>query len=512
MSASASSAAPRLHRPRWLAAVEGVQRPNALMVLWGLAIGLMVALALLAVVPHDWPIMGSRSTGMRASLAVLEEGGPLLVGRHGPHGAYYPIALNDDPGSFTYFPLLGHLLGNVDPLVVLSYFYVVVVAALAAVYPLIFYRLTRSLLAGLAAPVMLAVCIVSMGFIDIYWIPAWGMLALLPLLYLLTQRWPRYGLVALLAIALAAGWLSSIRNDAGLGIVLSVAIVLVLRRWRWWRMLTALALVAVAYMATSSFVFTAIREHRDQRLGVAQLADDEMTHHPLFHNAYIGLGYLPNDYGIRYKDEVSAAEVQKEDPGTTYLSHRYETVIRSAYFDFVTAHPLEAVRQYAAKLVVSIADTGPYSALVLLTMPAMLLLGSAKMIRRLWELLTIPALVVGLAQPMVAIPGQAYDAELLGVLGALGVLGLCWMLACAERVARGRGGLSFTLAELRSTWAANAGAASLVERSIRISAATIVILTLIWVAGFFIRRSAFRWQGVNPSVVLRLVGQVSNDA
>jgi hypothetical protein len=506
MSASASSAAPRLHRPRWLTVVEGVQRPNSLMLLWGLGVGLLVALALLAVVPHYWPLIESRSTGMRASLAVLNEGGPLLVGRHGPHGAYYPIALGDDPGSFTYFPLLGHLLGNTDPLVVLSDFYVVVVAALTAAYPLIFYRLTRSLLAGLAAPVVLAVCIVSMGFIDIYWIPAWGMLALLPLLYLLAQRWPRYGLVALIAMALAAGWLSSIRNDAGLGIVLSVAIVLVLRRWRWWRVLTALVLVAAAYMATSSFIFTAIREHRDQRLGVSQMTDDEMTHHPLFHTAYIGLGYLHNDYGIRFKDEVSSVKVQKEDPGTTYLSHRYETIIRRVYFDYVTAHPLEALRQYGAKLLVSIADTGPYALLVLLTMPAMLLLGTGRRLRRLWVLLTIPALVVGLVQPMVAIPGQGYDTELLGVLGVLGILGICWMLAQVEGLARERGGLSFTFAELRSVWARTSVTASPLARSIRISAAAITVLALICTGGYFVRQSALRWQGTNPDALLRDLG------
>jgi hypothetical protein len=512
MSASAPSAAVRLRRPRWLSALEGIRRPYTVLALYGLAAGSVIAIALLVALPHEWSIMGSRATGMRASLAVLGEGGPLLVGRHGPTGAYYPVALGDDPGTFTYFPLLGHLLGGVDPVVVLRYFYVVAVAALTALYPIMFYGLTRSLLAGLAAPLMLVVCLLAIGPIDIYWIPAWGMLALLPSLYLLARRWPRLGLLALVAIALAAGWLSSIRSSAGLGILIIAAIVLLLRRWRWWRVLPAVALLAVAYMTTSTFVFTAIREHRDQRLGVKMMTDDEMTQHPLYHTAYIGLGYLHNDYGIRFRDEVAAARVQKEAPGTPYFSHHYETVIQRAYFDFVRAHPLEVLRQYGAKAVVAVADTGPYLLLVLLTLPAMLLLGPARRETRLWSLLTIPALLVGLLQPMVAIPEGTYDGEVFGVLGVLGILGLCWVLARAEAGARERGGLSPVLTELRVAWATHPGRHDPLRRSVRISVAAVAVLALFCTCGYFIRENAFRWQGSQPSTLQRYLGSVESNA
>ena len=512
MSVSASSTAPVLRRPRWLTAIERIRRPYTVMLLWGLAVGFVVALALLAAVPHAWSVIDSRSEDMRAALAVLDEGGPLLAGRHGGTGAYYPVALGDDPGAFTYFPWLGHLFGGVDPRVIMSYFYVVVVASLAAVYPLIFYRLTRSLLAGFAAPLMLVIGIVSMGFIDIYWIPAWGMFALLPPLYLLARDRPRLGFVALVAICLAAGWLSSIRSNSGLGIVLIAAIVLLLRRWHWWRTLPALAVLLLAYMSTSTFVIAAIREHRDQQLGVKSMRDDEMTQHPLYHTAYIGLGYLHNGYHIRFKDGVAAARVRQEAPGTPYFSHRYETTIRHAYFDFLREHPLEALRQYGAKIAVAIADTGPYLLLVLVTMPAMLLLGEGRAIRRLWALLTLPAIIVGVAQPIVAIPGQGYDTELLAVFGVLSILGVCWVLACAESRARTQGGLSFTVSDLRAARSAYARPRDPLGRSMRISAVAITILVLVCTGGFFIRQSALRWQGTPTTVVTRYLGYAPSDA
>jgi hypothetical protein len=495
---SVSGAALDLHRPRWLSVVESVRRPYALMVLWGLVVGLAAALVLLAMTPSIWPIMASRSTGMRASLAVLSHGGPLLVGLHA--GAYYPVALGDDPGAFTYLPLLGHLFGGVDPVAMLRYCYVVLVASLAAVYPLIFYKLTRSLLAGLAAPLMLLACLRSLGFIDVYWVAAWGMLALLPPLYLLARDWSRFGLVALVAISLVAGWLSSTHDSSGVGIVVIAAIVLLLRRWRWWRVLPALALLVVAYMSSSAFVFSAIREHRDQRLGVTAMRDDEMTQHPLWHTAYIGLGYLPNHYGISFLDGVSAARVQSDSPGTPYFSHHYETVIRKAYFRVVRAHPLEVIKQYGAKVVVAVADARLYLVLVLLTMPAMLLLGSGRRMRRRWVLLTLPALVVAFLQTIVAMPGPAYDAELFGALGVLVILGLCWMLGEAEAGARTHGGLRLAYAALRNTWSTRTKGFSALPKDARLVVVLSAVLLMVSAGGHFIRLSAENWQS-HPSGV-----------
>jgi hypothetical protein len=496
-----------VRQPRWLDAVDRIQRPYVLMVIWGLAIGLAAAFVLHATVPHEWPVYQTRAVGMRASLAVLEEGGPLLAGRLGPHGAYYAVALGDAPGAFVYFPLLGHLFGGVDPVVVMSYFYVAVVALLAAVYPTIFYKLVGSRLAGLAAPLMLVLSIRAMGPIDIYWIPAWGMLALLPLLYLAARDWPRLGLVALVAIVLAAGWISSIRSNAGLGIVAAAGIVILLRRWRWWRVLPALALIAVTYMSSSVFIFTAIREHRDQRLGVKAMPDDLITQHPLWSTAYIGLGYLHNRYGIRYGNSAFEVRVhQAAVPGTPVASPQAETLIRRAYFSFVRMHPLEAIRQYGAKALVTIADTGPYLLVVLLTMPAMLLLGSGRRTRRLWALLTVPALLLAFLQPMLAVPGLgSYDAELFGVLASLGILGACWMLAGAEARAR-RSGLHFTLAEMRAVCAWHVGQRGPIGRSMRISAIAIACLSLVCLGGYFVRQSAYSWMKARPGVLVRYLG------
>lgn len=489
-------------RPAWLVVLDGVRKPHVAMLLWGVAFGLLGALLLLAVTPEHWNVvMKERAAGLRDSMIVLKQGGPLLLGRHGVAGSLYAVGIGDDEGAYVYLPVLSRLFGVTDPLSTLRYIYVLLYCIAIAVYPLVFYKLTRSLLAGLAAPLMLLVCFLSMGFFDIYWLQAWGVLMLLPLIFLLARDWPRLGLVALVGISLVASMLSSVRNESGLGIVIAAAAVLFLRRWAWWRVLPAVALLAVAYISIPTFVLSAIREHRNHQIGDPALSR-EPTSHPLWHSAYIGLGYLPNNYDIFYKDEVAIARVQREAPGTPYLSGRYASVLKGAYLKVVRDHPGEVIKQYAAKAVVTTADTILYLLIVLLTMPAMLLLGPERRIRRRWVLLTLPVAGIGFLPSMVAVPLQIYEEGLYAALGVIGILGLCWTLERVEVGAREWGGLRQAFAALRAAWSSPENRHGPLRQSARITCIALAASIGLLIGGHFIRQSAERWQGSSSGVLI----------
>jgi hypothetical protein len=488
--------------PRWLRTIERVRRPIPLMLAWGIAIGLLGALALLILSPHNWPIIGSRASDLRASLSMLEHGGPLLLGRHGATGSLYAVGVSDDQGIYVYLPLLSRLLGVSDPVQTLRWSYAVLFGLGAAIYPVIFFKLTRSLLAGLLAPLMLLACAVSLGFDDIYWIPAWGYLTVLPLLLLLTVSWPRFGFVALLGIALAASWLTSIRSQSGLPIVIAAAGVLLLHRYRWWRTLPALALLAVAYISIGTFVIGAIRDHRDHRIGTTALDRGLPTSHPFWHPAYLGLGYLPNAYGIRFKDSIAIARVEREAPGTAYLSTRYEATLRKAFFSLLTHDPLMVAKQYAAKVLVTAADTFLYVWPALLIMPAMLLAGAERRIRRRWAALMLPALIVSFLPSVFAIPEQVYEEGLYGTVGLAAILAICWALGRVEVAARQSGGLRPALAMLAGVWADERTGRGPLWRSARISAIALATMLALVVSGHFIRRDAERWQGASSGVLI----------
>jgi hypothetical protein len=384
------------------------------------------------------------------------------------------------------------MFGVSNPTSMLRDVYVMLYGLLAAIYPVVFYRLTRSFSAALLAPLVMLVCVLSMGFDDIYWIPAWGMFALLPVLFLLARDWPKFGFVGLLGIALAASWLSSIRGDSGLGIAIAAAIVLLMRRWRWWRLVPALVLQSVTYLSINAFVLSALRAHRDQWITNKALTNNQPSMHPFWHPAYLGLGYLPNNYGIYFSDSVAADRVQSEAPGTAYLSSRYESVLRKAYFDIVREHPTEVAKQYATKAIVTIADSARYLLIVLLTPPAMLLLGAERRIRRRWLLLTIPGLIVGFLPTMVAIPNLGYEEGLYAVFGVIGILGMCWTVGQLEIATRAYRGLRESLSHLSFRWS-TADPRSPMRRSAAVSCVVIVVLTLLFIGGHFIRASADRW-------------------
>lgn len=473
------------------------------MALWGLIVACMAALVLLAITPRVWNEAGHRGRRLREAMLVYEHGGPLLVGRRdGATGAYYGVQVGDDEGEYVYLPVLSRLFGVSDPRMMWRYLYIALMMFTTAIYPATFYRLTKSLLAGLAAPFIFLVCMVSMGFLEMYWIPAWGALTLLPLMYLMARRWPRFGLAAVAAIALVASWMSTMRADCGLGIVIAAGILLLMRRRRWWQVLPALAMVAFLYISIGTFVLGAVRANRDHRIGVAAAKRiDISTSHSLWHEVYAGIGYLPNRYGLRYVDEVPEAVAAREAPGAPEDSSRWEAVLRDAYFKFVFHHPVEVVRQYGAKAIVTLADSAPYLLFLLLTLPAMLLSGSGRRDLRRWVLLTVPVVIVEFIPMMVAVPLESYEQGLYGAFGTLDVLGLCWMLGLLERSVLERGGIRSTLATVRPSWRALAAGVTPGSRGARISIAAVAVLLAVSVGGYFLRRDAVPSEAT-PSGVL----------
>jgi hypothetical protein len=450
-------------------------------------------------------MMDGRDVALRSSMVALSHGSPLLVG--GVPGHFHSIARHDDDGIYVIIPLLSRLFGVSDPLRMMRDFYLALSFLGVALYPTIFYRLTSSVLAGLASPLMFGVCLLSVARGDIYWIPAWGALMLLPLVFFLLRDWPRYGLVLAAGITLVASLISSIRSYSGLGIAVAVGIALLLQRWRWWRVLATLTMLVCVYASINLLVISPIQAERDHWLGRAAEAERRVASpHTMWHTAYAGLGFLPNGYGLYYGDDISNKRVQHDAPGTIFLSRRYETLIREAYLRFAREHPLEIVRQYAAKSLVVIADAAPYLLIVLMTLPAVLLLAPDRRIVRLWCILAIPAAIDGLLPPLLAVPLMVYEDGLYGALGVVGIIGLCWALKLVDAAWRERGGLRLKLALRGISWGALARGATPGWRSVRVSAIAIGVLIAVSVGGHFVRQEAVRWLGDRYGSLMERIG------
>lgn len=390
---------------------------------WGTLWAVIGSLMLSLLAPDPWPLQPSRASDVRASLTVLEHGGPVLVGYRSASRLPYAIGFSDDQGVYLIVPVLSNWLGASDPIAVLRWLWIAAWALVLMFSAVVSRALFRSSWAALSAPPALLVCALSFGFGDIYWVSAWADVALLPLLVLLVRDRPRHLWGSLVLIALTAGVATTVRSAAGLPVALAAAAVAIAAGRRWSMRLGVIVAVAAAYLAPALIVLPAIREHRDRRIGV-NLSAQEPTSHPLWHSIYIGLGYIPNRYGIHYLDGYAAAAAQEADPGVRYLSPAYATVLHRQVSKLVERDPGVVAKVEIEKAVVVLSHAGRYLLLLALLLPAALSARDPARLRRIELLLFLPALAIGALPPILAVPFRDYELPLLAPLGALGLLSI----------------------------------------------------------------------------------------
>lgn len=475
-------------------------------VVWGLLWAVVGVAVLYVFAPNPWSIESSRATDLRASLTVLDHGGPALLGyRPGTH-IPYAIGYSDDQGIYVIVPVLSHWLGASNPITVLRWLWIAAWALTLLSSPILFRALFGSRWAALLAPPTLLVCIVSFGTGDIYWVTPWVVATFMPALVLLLRSKPRHVWLALAAIGLAAGVVTAIRSDAGLGVALAAVAVAAMMGGRWPLRVAAIAVVTLAYLAPTMIVLPAIREHRDHRIGV-NLSAGEPTSHPLWHSLYIGLGYTSNRYGIHYADRYAAAAAQEADPGVPYLSPAYATVLHRQVDALVENDPGFVVGVEAEKAIVELFLAGPYILLLALLLPAALAACGAARLRRRELALFLPALAIGVLPAIVAVPFRDYTLSLLGPLGALGLLAIGSVAVRAEgewdatRVAVGMSShVRLALRKLAAAWP--------VRNTMRALLVAVVILVPTAVLARHFEAEHERWDRSlrnSPTVVLAVV-------
>jgi hypothetical protein len=372
--------------------------------------------------PNPWRTQSARVTQMEASLAVLNRGGPALLGYQPGTHAPFAVGYSDDQGIYVVVPVLSHWLGISDPLVTLRWMWLVAWTTILLFSAAAFRALFRSSWAALLAPPILLPSIVSFGFGDIYWVAAWIVVASMPLLILIARDRSRRWWPALVAIAFLAGVVSTIRSDAGLTVALAAAAVaaIAVRIPRTLRV-GVLAAVAVAYLVPGTVVLPAIRAHRDHVVGV-NLSANEPTSHPLWHSLYIGLGYLPNRYGIHYSDGYAAAAAYDVNPHSGSLTPAYASALHHEVNELIDHDFWFVAKAEAQKALVELSHAGRWLLLLALLLPGALLARGRARLRAFELALFSPGIVIGALPAIAVVPFRDYELPLSAPLGALGLL------------------------------------------------------------------------------------------
>lgn len=188
---------------------------------------------------------------------------------------------------------------------------------------------------------------------DVYVVLAGVVVAVLPwLLYFTGQRkFSRWYQVFLVIAGVITGLGHYLRTQAELPIIIFVVIAVALAADYPWRLkfrsygLFALGLIIPVLL------FTKLDYQRDQFLKKNDPTYQATSiSHPFWHPFYLGLGFIDNPYGIRWDDSVAFDKVKSIDPTATYLSPRYNQILKQESLALIRHHPGYVARNYWAKL------------------------------------------------------------------------------------------------------------------------------------------------------------------
>lgn len=404
-----------------------------------LAYGLVVALVAVAHFQREaadgFNFVGvERRLYVPQAIEVLDQGGPPLVAAK--RVRLPPI---DAPGVYLYLPLFAHAIALDDAEQALKWFLVGLLALVLVAYPLLFYEIFNSLLVAAVAPLILLAheWHFHERVTEIYWLSAWAILACLPVLLLLyVKPWTRLSVLGLALVGVLASFATSVRGYAGLPIVIVGALVVLLKQPGWGRRAAVLAVLAVAYVSVTGAALDGIERTRDARLGETPRAQKGS---PRWHLIYMGLGYLPNDRGIRGGDQMVLRHVRQREPNVAYFSPEYGAAVRSVFLDVLRADPAFVIRTFALKLgrvirddIVRIWLTG---ALALL---ALLMVRRERAFRAVIPLAAMP-LVITVLPAVLSLPAEQYEEGWRATLIVL-------LLACIGVLVRAAAGWQSVLA------------------------------------------------------------------
>lgn len=188
--------------------------------------------------------------------------------------------------------------------------------------------------------------------------PHWGLIGTASLALILPMALiaREYGL---LARASGNAWLAAgivglalaalLREPIGLMcLVASLAVLgfLAVRRLRMRRRLRGLLLTAPLIVVASAAATWAVMA-RDASFEIEPA--QRVATHNFSHTLFIGLGAVPNAFGLSYDDEVARAAVEQVDPDVVNSSPEYYHILWSLYWSKVRDAPGEVMRIYAEK-------------------------------------------------------------------------------------------------------------------------------------------------------------------
>jgi hypothetical protein len=261
----------------------------------------------------------------------------------------------DDPGLYLYIPWLSrHLHLSLATTISLFFLTALIASAIFGGWGLIVtLRGWPSRFVGIVGLGALVVIAYRVG--DVYIFEFAVPVCLVPWAFRLlgqtrTQKWI-LGLF-LVSAGLILGAAATVRGVAGMPTLAFVLILLATRRgFSGARRRVLASLLLLGVLCPFVFLYRSNRAGASFLVNQAGLESGDLSRHAFWHFAYIGLGFISNPYapgGVC--DDVGKLKVQSIAPDASYLSRRYDDVLRREVFEIAKEVPLLVLFTVAAKL------------------------------------------------------------------------------------------------------------------------------------------------------------------
>lgn len=183
------------------------------------------------------------------------------------------------------------------------------------------------------------------GIVDHHWMLGANVIFYLSFISFFLKRRDSFRLRWFVFYFLVAGVAEIIRRGDGvIGILLlffAIAIVLIQDRLKKYQpVLPKLILGAflISIFILPSLLMTVVRDLRDLKYFGGKHSDLP-SHHLLWHHAFIGLGYSPNPFGIKFDEYAHIAFLKRENPSIRLYSSEEDVFLRNLYFKYFWESP-----------------------------------------------------------------------------------------------------------------------------------------------------------------------------
>lgn len=258
-------------------------------------------------------MMGCRIENLLTTTAAYMKYGVLLLKE--ACGTVQVLEPCDDLGLFFYVPPISKFL-NVDPVTAAKIFFNTLVALFVIAVGGICFRFAKNYWGYLVVLVGLWRVACPMQQIqDVYLAYAFPFVAL-PMVLLATERKSyRFYWITFFIAGIVLSFSDLIRFRASLPVFAFLAVLLLFdQTFDWCKKRIAIALLLVSYAIPYAHFKYVIYERDAFITSQGGTAHVDYLYHPIWHNLYIGFGYLSNPYDLQYDDACGARHAIAEEP------------------------------------------------------------------------------------------------------------------------------------------------------------------------------------------------------